>query len=628
MTSEVMKEFLVSVGWRSDQAAVTRIFDDVAKLDGLLIKLTAAAVAATAAITAAAIKTADAFEQLYYSSQRAGTSVNNLRALGFAASQFGSSADEAAAAVENLAKKFRDSPGYAQQLRGLGVDMSGDNVARLESFMDRLAKMPTAQRNAWLEAYGYSEKLFYAIENPQFRKAFDDYLKRQKQAGLDADQAAKGSTKFMQSLRELRSNIGTVWDRAASAIFEKYGDVFKQFGDYILAHSTQISDFIVRFAGAMLHLAEEVGALLPKLDSFVEKIGGWNTVLDALGVILLLKVIPGLGRLSTMLLGFAGMRLPIWLLGLLGLPAGAAGAALVGGAAAIGAGVGAYAAGGDDPADAGDGSLWGKFKGVGRRIGRGVKRLLGGGGDEGGTAGAVSGSMSARGLALMKRLVEVHGWTPEAAAIAAGNAQQESSIQPNGPAGDHGSAHGMFQWRNDRAAALRAYMAAHPGLSAFDAQVDFFNEERQHRSGLEASWHSMHDLSQAGAVGKVFEKYGDNSTGTRVANAHEWLRRWQSRDQVARSPSPWGGSAEAAEVHNPFGSLDTASLRNQFKTGGLGVSGTANSWKSTTINNSPTQNVQVHVEGAASPTDTAHAIAGNLKRSGADLIRNMTPQAQ
>jgi hypothetical protein len=54
---------------------------------------------------------------------------------------------------------------------------------------------------------------------------------------------------------------------------------------------------------------------------------------------------------------------------------------------------------------------------------------------------------------------------------------------------------------------------------------------------------------------------------------------------------------------------------------------THNSWNKTS-NYSPTLTATIHVDGASSPTDTAHAIAGNLRRSGSDLVRNMAPQAQ
>ena len=70
------------------------------------------------------------------------------------------------------------------------------------------------------------------------------------------------------------------------------------------------------------------------------------------------------------------------------------------------------------------------------------------------TAGAKPvGAIKDRAMGLMNFLVEKRGWIPSAAAIAAGNAEQESGINPAGPGGDPGTvgfgergSWGMFQW--------------------------------------------------------------------------------------------------------------------------------------------------------------------------------------
>jgi hypothetical protein len=58
------------------------------------------------------------------------------------------------------------------------------------------------------------------------------------------------------------------------------------------------------------------------------------------------------------------------------------------------------------------------------------------------------------------RALVAKGWTPAAAAIAASDAQQESSIRPDGPMGDPstpGGSWGMFQWNRERLAALKRF---------------------------------------------------------------------------------------------------------------------------------------------------------------------------
>ena len=174
-------------------------------------------------------------------------------------------------------------------------------------------------------------------------------------------------------------------------------------------------------------------------------------------------------------------------------------------------------------------------------------------------AGAVKGSEGDRAMDAMHYLVEKKGWTPEGAAIAVGNAMQESGVSAAGGAntgGDGGISHQMFQWNNGknndtvngRWARFQQYVKAH-GTSINDphANLDFMDEERKHRSGLEAQWHTQKDLKNAGRLGHLFEGYGDASEGKRVQNARDVLEAYK-RGQTAptaSAPVPAGTSAAA-----------------------------------------------------------------------------------
>lgn len=189
----------------------------------------------------------------------------------------------------------------------------------------------------------------------------------------------------------------------------------------------------------------------------------------------------------------------------------------------------------------------------------------------GSTAGAVSADMSDRASRLMDRLVSVHGWTPQAAAIAAGNAEQESGVRSDGKMGDPstpGGSWGMFQWNRERLAGLKKFGGAN--WRDFNVQVDYFAKEAE---GRMPQWKSQGDLSHAGAIGKAFEGYGDDSTGTRVANAQKWLAHYNGNPITAEMRSKWGsqapGTITSADLPNapgpsaPGGSpLITADVRS------------------------------------------------------------------
>lgn len=74
--------------------------------------------------------------------------------------------------------------------------------------------------------------------------------------------------------------------------------------------------------------------------------------------------------------------------------------------------------------------------------------------------------------------MQKHGYSVPAAAAMVGHATQESGVNPTGPAGDNGTAQGMFQWRGDRLVGLHNY-AADKGLDPnhIDTQLGFMDQE-------------------------------------------------------------------------------------------------------------------------------------------------------
>jgi hypothetical protein len=88
--SNILKEFLVAVGFKVDEDGFRRFQINMQTLVQRLSQLAIGAAAVSAAIIVAVDKSASAFEKLANQSQRTNTSVKDLQALGFAASQFGS----------------------------------------------------------------------------------------------------------------------------------------------------------------------------------------------------------------------------------------------------------------------------------------------------------------------------------------------------------------------------------------------------------------------------------------------------------------------------------------------------------------------------------------------------------
>jgi hypothetical protein len=156
-----------------------------------------------------------------------------------------------------------------------------------------------------------------------------------------------------------------------------------------------------------------------------------------------------------------------------------------------------------------------------------------------GSPSLTTGQQNAAAMHMIDRLMS-HGWTEEAAAIAAGNAMQESGFNPNGPAGDPsipGGSHGVMQWNRDRLTALKAYAASQgKPWTDYDTQIDFLVKEARSRV---PTWPSQHGLGSAGAISHAYEGYGDNSTGRRIGNANKFYHMHHNVSPAIKTP---GGS--------------------------------------------------------------------------------------
>lgn len=157
---------------------------------------------------------------------------------------------------------------------------------------------------------------------------------------------------------------------------------------------------------------------------------------------------------------------------------------------------------------------------------------------------------------MMDRLVNMHGWTPAAAAIAAGNVMQESGFNPSN-AGDPsipGGSRGYAQWNRDRLANLRNF-ADQRGTAWTDpdTQIDFLAQEAKNRV---PDWSSQADLSNARSISKAYEGYGVE--GARVPDAAKFYDMYQNRPQpqsaqAAPAPQPPPQAAPSAQPQNATG---------------------------------------------------------------------------
>lgn len=156
------------------------------------------------------------------------------------------------------------------------------------------------------------------------------------------------------------------------------------------------------------------------------------------------------------------------------------------------------------------------------------------------------------GLEIVRGLMD-RGYSPAQAAALAGHALQESGGNPAAVNPDEG-AHGLWQHRLDRWDNLQKF-AKDQGKSPTDpgVQMDFIGQEMagpEKKAG--AAFLAAPDVATASAALKPFIRFGDDSAGTRLANANGLFQ------QIGAPPAAVGALASPAAANSLGGAVAVA----------------------------------------------------------------------
>src|ERR1700678_767899 len=206
MASEVIKEFLVSLGFQVDETSASRFSAGVSAMTVKAAVLGNVVVQATDQVLGFIRGIAQMSDQLFFMSKRVGASVENIQAFSYALSQMGSSGEAAQNSLETLAKFIASSPGAEGWIQSLGVGTRGangqlrDTVDILTDLGTQFAKMPRYIAIARAEFLGLDYKTLIALAEGvgKFRAQYDALYRT---FNLNGQQVAEAGNKFMTGWR-------------------------------------------------------------------------------------------------------------------------------------------------------------------------------------------------------------------------------------------------------------------------------------------------------------------------------------------------------------------------------------------------------------------------------------------
>lgn len=285
MNADVIKDFLISLGFQVDESGAKRFDATIAATTLQAVKLGAAVEAAALSVVAFTAKIASGLDNLYWMSQRTGATVAGIQQIGFAVSQLGGTVDGARSSLESLAHFMRNNPGAEGFLNRLGVqtrDASGnmrDMASIFTGVGDKLRNMPYYRANQYAQMLGIDENTLMAMRRGvgQFSA---QYTQMAKAIGYNADAAAMSSNRFMTSLRSFGEMAGMARDKIGSNLAGGLAGSIDSLRKQVIDNFPKIEAALTGGINLILWLADTIGKVVFRLIEAAGDIRDWWNTLD------------------------------------------------------------------------------------------------------------------------------------------------------------------------------------------------------------------------------------------------------------------------------------------------------------------------------------------------------------
>jgi hypothetical protein len=240
MNEEVIKEFLVSIGYKTDETSLRKFTLSLQSVTKTVLKLGAAVVATATAVVAGVKIISGEMERLYYASQRTGETVGNIMALRYAAGQIGLTADQAQSSLEGFTRTLRLNPGMNGLLTQLGVTGNGP-LEQFESFIGKMKQMQPYIAAQYAGLFGIDPDTLLMLENglPKIQAAQDKYRSKLGSFGINPERAAQAGVEFDNSVRDLTNDIHLFWVLLQEHLAPVLAEISTQFEQWAAGHADE-----------------------------------------------------------------------------------------------------------------------------------------------------------------------------------------------------------------------------------------------------------------------------------------------------------------------------------------------------------------------------------------------------
>lgn len=219
--SQILREYLVSLGFQVNKDS-QRVFDTTLGKTNLNVKaLGLAVVSVTTATLAMVTQFARGMEKMYYSSRLAESTVGNMQAMSFAAKSVGVEGANMEGALKGMAAAIRSNPGLKSLVESFGIKVTGRDMSDVATdLLGTLRKMPFYVGSQYAGLFGIDPDTYLLLTESleKFKQMAELRKEMAKDAGVDADEAARASLEYSQLLRNLTERVSLLKDALAIAL--------------------------------------------------------------------------------------------------------------------------------------------------------------------------------------------------------------------------------------------------------------------------------------------------------------------------------------------------------------------------------------------------------------------------
>jgi phage-related protein len=282
MSGDVIKEFLVSLGLQTEGAMD---FDNVVgKATMTVAALGAATFAVAGAIFAFTKNIAEQYDALGELADRTDSAVGELEELSYVAQLTDSSAAAATSSIEGLTRAAGDAAlgiGRSKKVFDqLGISVTDANgklknsTDLLYEIGDAVKDMERGQQIAILERLGIDKTMIKSITT-DVGALRDEFKSVYAAVGLDADEAAEKSSKFMDAVDKLGFVMAAVGKGIAVKFMSKFTGTLDTLRKMVVEMLPQIMRIVLPIISTVLTLADVFMTLAMRAGQAVSTIVGW-----------------------------------------------------------------------------------------------------------------------------------------------------------------------------------------------------------------------------------------------------------------------------------------------------------------------------------------------------------------